>query len=561
MNARPGLERRVTDWLQAEAPAQPPDRMLAAALDRVALVGQDRTLLQWRYGHGPGTRRTALLAAAVALLVGLIGAAVLVGSGRLADETPRPESVVPNVAPVVPTARPVASVAPVTTVGSGTAETDIGRLTWTAIEGDENTIPRTNIFETPDGFAAVEPDLDGRASRFWVSADGLDWATAPMPVPAEGSVGHGVAAGEHWIWSTSDFRLWRSRDFATWTEVDTSPARPPTIQGVRWTSWSHGPVTVGEATVLPWSATGVLALDELLGVTLGPDEALALGTSRESAVLGDERMVYRQRQTIIGPEQESGVPVGSIRVGVSGPSVVVTEAETGRELTRIDSTTLGLPVAELADTINQGGVVPGPGDGVVISAGVASPLEAPPDLASLTVIDGRFVAMSDDYRGGARVVWTSADGLDWEALGALAGPANRIAVFSLFGRAVDDRGPLPVADVLIDEGRAQRAELWTSIDGLTWGSLGVTYTYPEPALYPFLGPSGGYLATGDDYRLRVSGTGAQWTIVEGIAGLNRRARENGGTSSVSITRDAVLVVELPLTGERVLWHMEIDPPG
>src|SRR5688572_23828250 len=114
-------------------------------------------------------------------------------------------------------------------------------------------IPAGQVFRTPDGFAAIEGGPDQPLPpRFWVSPDGLDWSVAPLPVPAAGPVGHGEAAGEHWMWSGSDFRLWRSSDFVSWTEVDLDGLRPPSIDGVEWSFWSEGPVTVGTTAILPW---------------------------------------------------------------------------------------------------------------------------------------------------------------------------------------------------------------------------------------------------------------------------------------------------------------------
>ena len=66
MNARPTLERRLTDWLQADAPARAPERVLDGALDRVAVVGQERTITIWRNPDRSRTSRVALIAAMVA---------------------------------------------------------------------------------------------------------------------------------------------------------------------------------------------------------------------------------------------------------------------------------------------------------------------------------------------------------------------------------------------------------------------------------------------------------------------------------------------------------------
>ena len=86
MNARPTLERRVTDWLQAEAPARAPDRVLATTLDRVAVVGQERTLPQWRARDRGRSNRAVLIAATVALIAILAAGAA---SSSAACSAPR----------------------------------------------------------------------------------------------------------------------------------------------------------------------------------------------------------------------------------------------------------------------------------------------------------------------------------------------------------------------------------------------------------------------------------------------------------------------------------------
>ena len=198
MNGSLDLERRVTDWLRAEAPSRAPARILDGALDRVAVVGQERALTIRRYSDRSGLSRLGLVAATAALLMALAAAAMFVGSQIQGEDVPLSVPVAPPAFPFVPTAPPVPEARPPTQIGSGSAPTEIGQIAWTAVEGDATNIPSGEIFATPNGFAAVETDLDRRGSRFWQSPDGLSWSVTPMPVPAAGAVGHGVAAGEHW---------------------------------------------------------------------------------------------------------------------------------------------------------------------------------------------------------------------------------------------------------------------------------------------------------------------------------------------------------------------------
>jgi len=144
-------------------------------------------------------------------------------------------------------------------------------------------------------------------------------------------------------------------------------------------------------------------------------------------------------------------------------------------------------------------------------------------------------------------------------LGPIVGPSAPSGFQLLRPAAADPGGPL-VADVMIDEAGTQRGELWTSTDGRAWRSLGVISTYPEPSVFPVAGPGGGYLGTGDDLRLHVSTTGAEWSVVDGLTGLHASVDANGRTQMMSVTADTVFYVDLPLSGARFMWVMNLDDP-
>ncbi len=72
MSARPGFERLVTDWLYADATAPGSERVLAAALDRVASLGQERRRPTLRLPHMI-PYAMAVLAAAVVVVAMLAG--------------------------------------------------------------------------------------------------------------------------------------------------------------------------------------------------------------------------------------------------------------------------------------------------------------------------------------------------------------------------------------------------------------------------------------------------------------------------------------------------------
>jgi hypothetical protein len=558
MNSRIDLERHVSEWLRDEAPGRAPEHVLSLALDRVAVVGQERSLRMSRYRDRSGSDRTLLIAATVALLAVALAAAVFVGGQLLLEEAPLP---VPSAQPeFTPTPPPVPFPVGTTILGSGAASSELGPLSWTSVAGDSTNIPSTEIFAAPAGFAAIEADLDGSDSRFWVSPDGIAWTVGSLPVPARGLVRHALVAGEHWIWSESDFRIWRSSDFWDWTEVDVASLRPPPIEGVRWSMNAGAPVTAGSTTVMRWDLIGRLALDELLGVELEPDESIMFGAAFDDATpLGVSRPVYRAHQTPFGPDEATRTLVGEIRVELRGQTAIVMAEEPLRVLIEVDATQLGVPADEMAQDLNAFGFVRGSGEGVVMARGGVQPLRPPAAFANLVAVNETFVAWTDDRAGGPRIVWSSTDGMDWAELGPMVLPSP-VQVFQVLPTAPALGLPL-AALAMVDEGGEQRNELWSSSDGQTWSRLSVISTYPEPNFDPHPGPVG-FVAPGDDQRLHVSPSGNEWSVVDGPAGLHQTVDEHGGTQVLSVTPDTVFYVELPLTGERRLWKFKFESvPG
>ena len=165
MNALPTLERRVTDWLQAEAPSRAPERVLASTLDRVAVVGQDRTLTHWRYRRRAGTSRTALIAATAVLIALLVAGAVLVGGALKTNVAPAPAP-----APVI------------RTLGQGPTLrwSQIDPIPWSPV-GFTDGRPRagTRVAWIGDRFVLV----DEASQTVATSADGSDWTVLPAGDP------------------------------------------------------------------------------------------------------------------------------------------------------------------------------------------------------------------------------------------------------------------------------------------------------------------------------------------------------------------------------------------
>ena len=287
-----------------------------------------------------------------------------------------------------------------------------------------------------------------------------------------------------------------------------------------------------------------------------------IGGSRDDPALGDVRDVWRVRTTLIGPDTEGRVKVGSIRIELEGTVVTVTDAERGVVMAEIDTDVIGGEPATVADDLNRYGFIRGPGQGVVVADGTARRLETPMEMDYVDAVDGRFIAMSGLYSGPVRETWASTDGIEWTSLGPPVGPvaAPLVSLFEVLPNPDGVTDEPMTAVVMIDEAGTQRTEMWSSTDGVDWDRIALTFTHPETGFRPFRVPSGGYLATGDDYRMRVSATGDDWTTVEGLDDVGQRMEE-GGTGMVSKTDHTIFYADLPLSGDRVLWVLRIDPAG
>ncbi|MFI5052877.1 MAG: hypothetical protein ACHQDE_00830 [Acidimicrobiia bacterium] len=81
MNDRPNMDRLVTEWLRATAPARAPERVLTTTLDRVAGVRQERLLGGRRFddwiGVSPRVRWALVLVVLAALLATVVGVGAL----------------------------------------------------------------------------------------------------------------------------------------------------------------------------------------------------------------------------------------------------------------------------------------------------------------------------------------------------------------------------------------------------------------------------------------------------------------------------------------------------
>jgi hypothetical protein len=91
VNERIDLARIVTDWLAVDAPPRASQRVLAAAIARVAVTPQRRTVGEWLIGDrlriSPNARLALL---GTLLMLGLLGGALVAAALLREPEPPRP---------------------------------------------------------------------------------------------------------------------------------------------------------------------------------------------------------------------------------------------------------------------------------------------------------------------------------------------------------------------------------------------------------------------------------------------------------------------------------------
>jgi hypothetical protein len=263
MNVRPTLERRVTDWLQADAPARAPDRVLAATLDRVAVVGQERSVLS-PYRDRSGSSRTLLIAATVALLAVALAAAVFVGGQLLSETAPLPIASAP---PVLAPTQPPVPAAP----GLGQGPT----LQWTRLDvippsGIGAEQGATRVAWIGDRFVLVDEDSGTVA----VSADGSTWT----------ALRDGEPDGAYFeIMASEDPIASRGGDAVSWSSTPGSGVRIRLSPDATFTADFEGTVDavgIGPAGIVVSSHVEFdqgAFIESVLGSTWGGDNVASMG--------------------------------------------------------------------------------------------------------------------------------------------------------------------------------------------------------------------------------------------------------------------------------------------
>jgi hypothetical protein len=448
------------------------------------------------------------------------------------------------------------------------------RLTWTVREGDAASIPMAPIVATQAGFSALEDPGDGTgSSRYWVSRDGIEWATAALPVPAETTLEQAVVNGRSWMWASDEFRLWGASGTDDWTEIDLSGIKPPPIDGITWT---FGPVSVrgvADITIMTWEVWGRLDLAGLLRIDVPAGGSVGLDPFRRGLDPGTPREV------LLFPSQGEHTVVGRYTIEVSGPIVSVIDADRGATVATIDSTLIG-STSDVAQSLIDNGTTPGPGRGIRIVDGRASSLTLPEAIGltsafgPLLSAEGRFVLYQMRVVGDAGTTiqpkaWTSSDGATWSS-----GPVQFPTEVDGFDLKQDDAtGQVFAIGRPLD---TLREELWTSGDGLSWTGRGSLPSVQGIALQPVPLGTDGFLAfprdENGDFETYASSSGDQWTDVSAASGADRSRAgeatpEAGATPAptatawptrVSVTPDATFVMLEGSDGSRTLWRITAD---
>lgn len=412
---------------------------------------------------------------------------------------PEPDQPPPTIAPAEvdppPTAPPPDPVTPGITasfdlIGTGSLDTALGSMTWTklGVEGAPIAVQRS-LFETPDGFGS----WDAATGTYWASRDGITWSSSPLPIPTRpGTVRVSHGADWHWLTTRSPIGIWRSRDFITWEQVDVSALAPPDSTGLVWEVRLGDVAEIGTSGAVFWSAVPRLPLDDVLGDRHPAYEEFTVWPSMEGEFVLD---VYGTDF-----EGESGVLLRRIRFEAVPGGGNVVDADTGDLLHEF--------------SVDHPDFASGAGDfmsfkvdllAVVASDGSLESTDPPWGAEhrplALHSVQERLYAFTRftfaDARNGTDV-WSSADGLRWEYLGAPQfqpeGTDGLAHIMKLAGTLVADVFPP-------DDG-----ERWLSSDGVVWNRAPAPERFPSIVTVPF---AGGFAAWAGA-TLWISADGTDW---------------------------------------------------
>lgn len=198
MNRKNDFDQTLEAWLRRAAPPQAPDRVLDAALERVAAQSQRRGWLQRFSGGTPVTtilRVTAV--AAVLAIAALIGYQFSRLPNDNTGQSPEPSPSSTPSSSATPSASPVNAALVLRLMGGGEAGRthivtvlDDGRI----ITMDQGAFVERSL--TPAGIQLLRDELDATGLTFLTSADYLPVANPGVEPPGYGGAGPSLEVGQ-----------------------------------------------------------------------------------------------------------------------------------------------------------------------------------------------------------------------------------------------------------------------------------------------------------------------------------------------------------------------------
>lgn len=562
------LLTRVQQLDPAPSGHVPPDEVWTS--EQVLEEVQRRATAPALSPHRQVRRRWLVFASAVAAVLLVIGGVALLS--RVTDTDPPPvvdqpepeqSEVVDPSAPLSPLPRLTEDIPP--GLESGTLETPRGLARWIRVPRDEYRLPPAHwsaqAVPWTSGFGILQVPNSGTL-QFWVSTDGIEWHTEPLPVSAAEDASLTLVDGVYWLVSSNPNSLWSSTDGATWDEYDPSALAAPGPAGFRWTeSRLSTPVTVGDLTLLLADYTGNFPYEIAGSPTSGCERLREVGPGVFVMVADEGPCTYRELRIV---EVEAGL--------------LVSDAETGEELGLIEGADLThIAQSTWFDEIHSQRLLS------VGDAGITS-IEVPwPGFNSVTLFgadDAVYAYVTQHTTNDENPlprVWRTTDGKAWTDLGSPAFLDNMSQIGSWHSI---DFTALPNSLAVIVRGGSESAfgrevdfeAAWETADGITWT--------PVPAGLPagtdhLVRMASGWFANDGDIGGHSDGD-AWWMLVDGtwvsLADLSMEVPDPSATERSRCTVHPTATEATTfffasgcpddsLSLPAHLWVLDLDPPG
>jgi len=388
---------------------------------------------------------TVLLVGLIPLLFNNDGppAADTVVSTTLVESTPTTlaDTVVTTIADATPGPRLTDDIPP--SVESGVVETPAGSARWVRLNPDDQNLPwGGQLVEWSKGFAIFVPPNGGTMS-FWVSDDGINWDSRPLPVSEAENASLTQAGGVFWLSTSNPTSVWFSEDGISWREPDVEGRLSPEPDG--FVNWDAGFQTsvIGNAVLVLGNFGGQFPYGDYVPNfedTGCVERLVEVGPPGVYRMDGDERSSEcPNRPDLLLIEDDTGLQVfdnatGELLGHVAG-------ADLGHIDRMIGTDELSAEILWLAE------------NGTVVA------LEPPWEPASSGVAlfnSGDTVYSYVRDRAGRLSVWQTSDGLSWTEVGVAGLPAELLS-----GNAWISSLPGVLVGYADDEA-------WDSTDGVNW---------------------------------------------------------------------------------------------